>query len=243
MSFFDRCSAFGPAALFGLLMLLFVAHAAAQVPSISTRGEGKLQIPADMAEVHVSVVTVSAEPDRASARNEEESAAVLRTVRAAGVADADMQVESVRLQPHREWNNTRREWESAGFEAVRSVRITVRDLGALPGLVASIVENGANRIDGVRYQLSDPKGHEVEALRLAVVDARRRAVAIAEGLGLDRVRVVSVTEEGVSAPQPMMRVESAMIQKDEAGGNPEAWAEGTITVRASVQAHFNAFSE
>ncbi len=217
------------------------APAAAQIPSISTRGEGTVEIPADKAEVRVSIVTRSAEPNTASEENETETATILRTMRAAGIPEADLQVASVRLQPHREWDSDRRGWVEAGFEAVRSVRITVRDLAVLPELVASIVDNGVNRIDGVQYMLSSPKDHEVEALRLAVVDAHRRARAIAGGLGYSEVQVVSVKEDGVSAPQPMMRLESAMVAKDSGGGNPEAWAEGTITVRAVVEAHFNAF--
>ncbi len=244
--YFDRCgacAAYPARFLFVALMLLAAAPAAAQITSISTRGEGRIEIPADMAEVRVSIVTRSAEPDRASELSESETAKVLRAVRAAGVPETDLQVASVRLQPHREWNGDRREWVEAGFEAVRSVRITVRDLGQLPGLVALIVENGANRIDGVQYMLAEPNDHEVEALRLAVIDARRRARAIADGLDYNHVRAVSVTEEGVSAPQSMMRVESAMLQKGDGGGNPEAWAEGTITVRAAVQVHFNAFQK
>lgn len=212
--------------------------------SISARGNGLVEVEPDQARFMFSIVSKAKTPDEASRLNEDATANTLREVRRAGIEERHIQVSGVRLQPNREWDETGRRWIERGFESVRDVSVTVNDLTVLPNLVASVVAKGANRVNGIQYTLQNTSLHEQAALSLAVQDAQARASAMASPLGFDTVRAVRIAEEGLRAPEPIM-MEAAMLMKSSdasSGGNPEAYAGGLITVRASVVVDFVALA-
>ncbi len=171
-----------------LLGALVILPAMAQPISESTRtihvtGEGTLQLQPDMATVRFGIVTVDESPEAARRRNAEASAEAMNAVRELGVADRKMKLETLRLQPHREYNPTTRRTEEKGFEAVREVVVDLEDLDRLPELITRIVQKGANRLNGIAYDLKDRTTARNEALRLAVLHAREKAALMAETLG------------------------------------------------------------
>lgn len=213
--------------------------------SITARGEGVVEVQPDQAVFMFSVVTHAKSPDEASRLNEDATASALREVRRAGIQERHIQVAGTRLQPKREWDEAARRWIEQGFESVRDVTVTVNDLAILPDLVASVIEQGANRVNGLRYALQNTSLHEQAALSLAVHDAQARAQAMAAPLGSESLRAVRIVEDGLRAPEPVM-MEAAMLQKSSdvrASGNPEAYAGGLITVRASVVIDFVTFKD
>lgn len=206
---------------------------------IRVSGEGLMETPPDMAVVQFSIVTTADTPERARTLNGEASREAMNAVRALGLDETDIQMLTLRLQPHRVWNQQKRTWEEKGFEATRGVEATVRDLEQLPQLIADIVDRGANRIDGVRYDLDDRKQLLRDALKEAVLDAKAKAEAMAEVAGASVGTVIRIEEQGVSIPQPVFRNFEAMAAKDESGGaEPEAFAGGLIEIRANVTVVF-----
>jgi uncharacterized protein YggE len=207
--------------------------------TIRVSGAGLMEAPPDLAYVQFSIVSNDDAPDRARTLNAEASRETMNAVRALGIDETDIRMRTLQLQPKQEWNPDKRRWESQGFEATRSVEVTVRDLEMLPQLVADVVERGANRIESVRYALDDRKELEREALRQAVADARAKAGAMAGVVDANVGMVISIQEQGVSMPQPVVRSFEAMTAKDAAGAaEPEAFAGGLIEVRASVTVVF-----
>lgn len=203
--------------------------------SIRVSGEGLMETPPDMAVVQFSIVTNADSPERARTLNGEASRKAMNAVRALGLDETDLQMRTLRLQPHRVWNSEKRTWEEKGFEATRGVEATVRDLEQLPQLVADIVDEGANRIDGVRYDLDDRQELQREALKQAVADAEAKAEAMVGVVGASVGTVITIEEQGVSVPQPIFRNFEAMASKDASGGaEPEAFAGGLIEIRANV---------
>ena len=207
--------------------------------TIRVSGEGVMETPPDMADVNFSIVTTAETPERARILNGDASRRAMNAVRALGIAESDMQMRTLRLQPHRVWNQQKRTWEEKGFEAVRMVQVTVRDLESLPQLIADIVEEGANRIESVSYDLDDRKQLLRDALREAVSNAKAKAEAMASVADASVGTVIMIEEQGVSIPQPVFRGLEAMASKDAAGGaEPEAFAGGLIEIRANVTVVF-----
>ncbi|NNF03568.1 MAG: SIMPL domain-containing protein [Rhodothermales bacterium] len=206
---------------------------------IRVSGEGLMETPPDKAEVNFSIVTISDSPEKARSGNGAASREAMNAVRSLGIEETDMQLRTLRLQPHRAWNQQKRTWEEKGFEAVRTVQVTVRDLDQLPRLIADIVDRGANRIESVSYQLDDRKLMLRDALKEAVIDARAKADAMASVVDASVGRVLRIEEQGVSVPQPVFRGLEAMASKDATGGaEPEAFAGGLIEIRANVTVVF-----
>jgi uncharacterized protein YggE len=96
-----------------------------------------------------------------------------------------------------------------------------------------MVAAGATTVSGVRFDVKDRASAEREALRLAVVDARARADAMAAGAGRSVDRVLRITDSG----QPRFKPVPQMMMMERAGS---AAAEtpvtpGEIEVHAQVE--------
>jgi uncharacterized protein YggE len=66
--------------------------------------------------------------------------------------------------------------------AANLLTIRVRDLERLGAVIDSVGAAGANRIDGVSFELAEPRGPLDAARRQAVEDARVKAAILAEAL-------------------------------------------------------------
>lgn len=88
--------------------------------------------------------------------------------------------------------------------------VTLDELAQVSKVIDSATHSGANSIQHVQYRLKDPRAVRGQALREAAEEAKASTEAIAAGLGLRVVRVLSaeeaVSEEGFGmakkAPPP-----------------------------------------
>lgn len=207
--------------------------------TVTVTGEGIVQVEPDMAVVRFGVVTVADDPEAARSQNAEASSRTMNAVRNLGIEERHIRLETLRLQPHREWIDNLRRYEERGYEAVRIVVVEVHDLEMLPVLVAEIVQQGANRLESIQYDLDDRDAARNEAMREAVLNARAKAQLLAETLNEELGVVLSINEQSFDFPRPMYRAEMMQTaSKDEAAPEPDAYAAGEIEVRVNVNATF-----
>lgn len=226
-----------------LLIGFFLSHASGAQDrpyTISVSGTAEIRTAPDMATVWFGVVTRDENPDRARQLNEDAAAQAMNAVRALGIPERDLRLETVQLQPLREYDPDRRIYREDGFEATRQVEVIVRDLDRLPNLMAAIVSEGANRVNSIQYGLEDKDAAELEALTEAARKVREKASVLAGELGWVLGKAIQINEQGVHVPQPRMQMEMAAVSamaKDT--GNPDAYAAGELTVSASVTVVFS----
>ena len=208
--------------------------------TISVSGEGIFKVEPDLARVRFGIITRDTDPEEARRRNAESARKAMNAVRNAGVDERKIKLESLRLQPAYEYNQETRRNEEVGFEATRSVVVEVNDLEKLPQIVAEIVQQGANRLDGIAYDLSDRNAVRNEALQQAVLHAREKATLMTTTLGVTIGPVLTIVEEGISIPQPVYRAGAQEVRalQANAGPEPEAYASGEIEVRANCTVVF-----
>lgn len=90
----------------------------------------------------------------------------------------------------------------AGYQATQSVTFTLRDVSAVGRALDAFVQGDAATNVQVRFALDDPKPKQIEALKLAIEDARARAKVMADAAGVRLGKVVAVGESS-SAPGPL----------------------------------------
>lgn len=198
---------------------------------ITVIGMGEVAVVPDMAQVEIGVteeaVDAAAAIDAMSAATER----VLARLREAGIAERDIQTGSLRLDPRytdpREPGQTP---EINGFVASNMLSVRVRDLAALGGLLDVVVESGANRLSGIRFDLAEREPLKKEARRAAVADALEKAALYAEaaGLALGDVQIISETGNG-GGPQPFMDSVAQFARSV-----PIAPGETTVTAQVQV---------
>ncbi|UAA37160.1 SIMPL domain-containing protein [Paraneptunicella aestuarii] len=147
-----------------------------------------------------------------------------------GVNIQDIQSMHVQLQPWYEYTNNRR--EQLGFSLTRVIKVRVKEISKFDQLIDRIIKAGATGIEDFHYSVSQPQMNYLDALDLAIVDARLRAERIANGIKAKVGDVISVTERGVSSVVPLkaQRMELA----DSSGG----YVPGQVDITAEVEVIF-----
>ncbi|WP_233193021.1 SIMPL domain-containing protein [Acidimangrovimonas sediminis] len=178
---------------------------------ITVTGEGEERAEPDMATVSLGVTTEAKTAADAMSRNSAEVTKVIDALKAAGLADRDMQTSGLSLGPR--WNDPQGQSQPrsiVGFTASNRLSVRVRDLGSLGGVLDKLVQAGANTIDALSFSVADPQALQDKARAAAVRDARRKAEVMAKAAGVTLGRVLSISDGGGSgAPRPMMEMRMA----------------------------------
>lgn len=169
---------------------------------LSVTGEST-RVP-DVAIISTGVVTraptASGAIQQAASRMERVRAAL----KAAGIADRDIQTSNLSLNPEYRYVESQPP-QLTGYTATNQLTVRFRDIGATGKIIDALVREGANQINGPNLTIDKPETALDEARANGVAMGRARAELYARALGLRVVRVVSVSESGggYSPPPPM----------------------------------------
>jgi uncharacterized protein len=174
---------------------LLAAPAAAQTqpvdttPTITADGVGTATLTPDLADFAAGVSRAA--PTSRGARNatNRRMSAVLKAVKAGGVADADIRTVGLTIQRERVGKRKR-----VRYRAEQTILIRVRDVGTLAGLIDAVADAGADGISDPDFGFADPSNGRTLATRAALADARRRAddAAAVAGMRITGVRSVNL---------------------------------------------------
>lgn len=205
--------------------------------TVTVRGEASRSVPPDQATVNFSIVTRSKDPNLARELNAQAGSRAMSALEDAGVPKKSIRLQNLVLTPAREWNPDTRNYVELGFDVSRSVEVTVDSLNLVADVVVGVVESGANRLEGVRYGLKSETEIKTHVLADAVRSAKTRAAAMVGALGAELGEVLTINEEGMSAPAPYFGAERMMVQKASAD-EAQALPAGEIEVSATVAVTF-----
>ena len=231
------------AAAFAALMIVAApAIAEERIPTLNASGEGFVMVVPDIAIVSIGVTSRADTARAALDQNNADTAAVIGTIREAGVADKDIATSGFSVSPVYEERPPRADESGAivempkivGYQVSNEVRVTVRDIGASGALLDKVVSAGANQISGIAFDVANPQAPSDEALKNAIADARRKAVLMAEAAGVRIVRVLDVSGGGGF---PMFARAEAMAF-DSAGAPPVPVMPGEARVQANANIVF-----
>ena len=172
---------------------------------LSVTGEST-RVP-DVAMISTGVVTKSPTASGAIQQAATRMERVRAALKAAGIADRDIQTSNLSLNPEYRYVENQPP-QLTGYTATNQLSVRFRDIGATGKIIDALVREGANQINGPNLTIDQPDVALDEARAKAVAAGRARAELYARSLGLRVVRVVSVSESGggYSPPPPMPMV-------------------------------------
>lgn len=179
---------------------------------------GKVSRTPDLATITAGVVTQGTAAAGALSENAQRMDAVVKALKAAGIAARDLSTSNVALSPQYRYEENKPP-VITGYQASNSVTIRFRDIARAGAVLDALVRAGANQIDGPALSLSDPEGALDEARTQAVARAKARAELYAKAAGLTVARIVSIDEAGSNEgdrPRPPMMMMRASMAKAEA---------------------------
>lgn len=205
--------------------LALAASAAAQAPPtvqvsplgpgsalLSLTAEGRSERVPDLAMFSAGVVTTGVTASEALGANSRQMDRVIAALKRSGIADRDIQTSAISLSPR--YNNPEAEAQARargnrepyvppteppriiGYEARNSVQVRVRRLGEMGRIIDTLIEAGANEVNGPSFTLEDQNAALDEARTEAVALGRQRAELYARAAGMRVVRLLSMSEGG-----------------------------------------------
>lgn len=183
--------------------------------TITVTGEGRAEAAPDLATISLGVTTQGETAGAAMDANSAALAAVVARLKAAGVADRDVQTSNLSLNPNWQQNDGTQAPKIVGYVATNVLTVRVRALDTLGEVLDSAITDGANTLNGISFGLDDPEPAMDKARVDAVQAAKARAALMVGAAGLKLGRVVSISEAGgymPPMPMPMYRMEADMAK-------------------------------
>ncbi len=209
------------------------APAQALPGTITVVGEGKVKAKPDMAQASIGVEIINPDVKQASDEAAKTMEAVLAALKAQGVADADIQTSYYNIWVERPYSPEGMPSTQAIYHVSNNVQVTVRDLSKVTLVLGAAIEAGANTINSVTFNVTDPSDLRSEARQKAVENAKTNAQELATLNGVQLGSVVSVSEVISSGAYYVSEVAAAQGLGG-GGGGPILPGEVEVSVQLQI---------
>ena len=205
-----------------------------RVTRVMITGDSIVQAQPDTAILTIAVVTQNRNAIGAQQNNATKTDAVVRALKAAAGAGAEVKTSGYSLQPQRIYKEGQPPTIS-GYEARNTVTVTMGDLTKVGSVIDAAAQAGSNDVSGIAFTLRQDRPARDRALGEATREAMSKAQVIAQSLGGRVVRIVEVQEEGFQQrpPVPLYQTESFMAAKRDAVATPIEV--GSLEISSRVQ--------
>jgi uncharacterized protein len=189
----------------------------------------------DMATISAGVVTQARTAKAAMDDNARRMTAAFAALKAAGIAERDMQTSGINLSPQYNYVANQRP-TIKGYEVSNRVTVRIRRLDNIGPVMDALVAQGVNEINGPNFGLDNPEAELDTARTQAMATAMRRAELYATASGMRVKRVITINESGgYEPPQPRPMMMARAMVADAAAETPVAPGEVTLSIQLNVQ--------
>lgn len=210
-----------------------VTGGAGRLTRVTVSGEALVESQPDTAVIQLAVVTQNASATEAQESNASLTEAVVRAVRAAAGAGAEVKTSGYSLQPQYAYKEGAPPTITS-YQARNSVTVTMGELNRVGAVIDAAGRAGANSVDNLSFTLRRDEQPRDRALGDATREALRKARVMAEALGGRVVRVVEVQEAGTVRPPVPVPFQRELKVADMAASQTPV-EPGTLEVRSQVQ--------
>jgi uncharacterized protein YggE len=198
-------------------------------------GDATVRAQPDTAIITVAVVTQAQTALAAQQDNARKTDAVVRAVKAAAGAGAEVETSGYSLQPQYAYRPNETPVIQS-YQARNGVTVTLGDLSRVGGVIDAATGAGANNVENLSFTLRRDRAARDQALADATREAMRKAQIIAQALGGRVTRIVEVQEAGaMPRPVPVYQRMAAMAGRAANADAVETPVEiGTLDIRSQV---------
>jgi len=210
------------------------ASSSEPVRSLTVSGTGQVSLVPDMATINIGVRTEADDVTDALDDNTAQANAISQVLQDLGILEKDIQTSNFNVYPMDHYDNMTGQITGSYFVVENMVNITVRDLASLGDVLSAVVEEGANTIYGISFNVDDREVAIAEAQELAIQDAYAEANNIAALAGVELGKLISISVSSDST--------YGISYDTNASGYAESSvpiSAGTITVTMSCSAAFS----
>lgn len=228
--------------IFYLLVIMLLSNGAifAQSSSdsrlITVTGDALVTAAPDIAFISLGVETRERSAEVASTKNSEATANIIKLLKEFGLKDNEITTSSYYIYSYQETDRSSETNETYTIYNVRNqINVSTKDLDNVGSIIDIAISGGANQVQGINFDLENKQELQLLALQNATKQAKAKANAIAEAIGVDGLELATITEKTESyAPYTeavMFRASSTDVR--ETPINP-----GDVEVKVSVITEF-----
>jgi uncharacterized protein len=184
-----------------------------RVTRVMVAGDSIVQAQPDTAILMIAVITQGRRALDAQQENATKTDAVIRALKTAAGAGAEIKTSGYSLQPQRVYKEGQPP-TITGYEARNTVTVTTSELNKVGNVIDAAAQAGANDVSNISFTLRQDRPARDRALSEATREAMSKAQVIAAALGGKVVRIVEVQEEGfqLRPPVPVYQVETYAVK-------------------------------
>lgn len=200
--------------------------------TINVNGTGKAYLTPDIASINVGVHVEAKSASEAVASSNSATQKVIDGLKAAGVAEKDIQTINFNIYPQQQFDKEGQPTGETIYMVDNAVYVTVRDLGKLGSLLDAAVKAGANSISGVSFDVADKEAALEEARKEAVANAQAVAQQVAAAAGVELGQVITINAYGGSYPITVFEAKGGAVAMD--GSVPVSPGQLVLTVDVNI---------
>ncbi|HQE69509.1 MAG TPA: SIMPL domain-containing protein [Atopobiaceae bacterium] len=218
---------------------------AAQEHVITVNASAEVKVVPDRASFSITILTQGSTAEEASSANTDPTNAVIEQLKAAGIAEEDIQTTYTELSPVYGWGEIAVDDgaviypvggnEIVGYEMRTIIEVTGVEIDDVAALMQTCIGAGATGVDGPRYYVSSYDEAYADALAQAIKASREKAQVMASAAGVTLGQVISITEGYQYTGYRYSDAKESPAMADEAGGMAEMEiAPGQVNIEAQV---------
>ncbi|WP_228243236.1 SIMPL domain-containing protein [Porphyrobacter sp. GA68] len=166
----------------------------AQNPLVELSVFEEVEAKPDTVTIGAGVVTDAPTAVEALRQNSAAMQRVIDRIKAAGVAERDIQTTGLNLSARYDYDNQQRRQIFLGYQARNTVSVKFRDVQRAGPILDALVAAGANDVNGPSFSIENDEQYKATARRNALQKAQRQAEEYARAAGYTGVRLLLVNE-------------------------------------------------
>jgi len=168
---------------------------------ISISGEGKVTAVANIGKVQIGLTTDGATVAKAQEENTAKMNEIIKGVKAQGVADKDVKTAYYYINPKYDWSKNTT-GVIVGYTVSQAIDVKIRNTEKVSEILKVAAEKGSNNIGSLSFEIDEPEKLQAEARIKAIENAKEKADALANQLGVKLGRIISFSENTGSSYPP-----------------------------------------
>ncbi|MDX1761464.1 MAG: SIMPL domain-containing protein [Christiangramia sp.] len=218
-----------------LIALLVAIPAIAQDSErsvVNVTGEGLVKVEPDEVLIKSRIEHEGNSAAEVKRQNDEVVNKIFKYLKSQNIDEKDIKTEYLNLNKRYDYND-----KTYTYVANQAISIHLKDLKDYEKIMKGLLENGLNRIDGIQFKSSEMEKYEKEARKLAVLDAQNRAKELAQPLGQEIGKAISISEMDYNSYQPVYRMDEA-VEMSASKGSQQTIAPGELEIKIKVSIGF-----
>lgn len=193
---------------------------------MTVTGNGQVKATPTSAQLHIEVQTQGNNVQVPQQENTIIMNQVIQSLVTLGIPREQIQTTSYTITPLYQFEDGKQIFK--GYEVINAVTVNVTNIDDLGLIIDTAIENGANRIANIQFNIDHTDAYYQQALRVALQNAQLKAKTIAETMHLPlQLLPIEIVEEQVNTPI----LYRSMV--DASGNTPIE--QGQVAIQATVR--------